>query len=204
MQDSSGILSDASLVYETEMVDQGGTVYLKQSAFIPELKTNFISAKDFQDRVRIFPTDAQINIPDKLQQYVELIYDGDDNKYNLAYPGVLDFISNKLGFKSKTVKTPVITQEFIPPLLQQTPIVITDAAFLSGGVPVSSLGSIGDYAVNAIHISDSPSKTSDKQFFYKIDNNNWASLGSADWLDNWATVTSSVSNPTFYVRSRLK
>ena len=125
VQDSSGILSDASLVYETEMVDQGGTVYLKQSAFIPELKTNFISAKDFQDRVRIFPTDAQINIPDKLQQYVELIYDGDDNKYNLAYPGVLDFISNKLGFKSKTVKTPVITQEFIPPLLQQTPIVIT-------------------------------------------------------------------------------
>lgn len=125
VQDSSGILSDASLVYETEMVDQGGTVYLKQSAFIPELKTNFISAKDFQDRVRIFPIDAQINIPDKLQQYVELIYDGDDNKYNLAYPGVLDFISNKLGFKSKTVKTPVITQEFIPPLLQQTPIVIT-------------------------------------------------------------------------------
>ena len=41
----------------------------------------------------------------------------------------------------------------------QTPIVITDADQVSGGVPLSSVGNIGDYAVNAIPTYSFPSAT---------------------------------------------
>jgi hypothetical protein len=47
----------------------------------------------------------------------------------------------------------------------QVPIVITDAANISGGVPLSSIGSIGDYAINAIQITTEP--TQQGQYFYR-------------------------------------
>ena len=78
---------------------------------------------------------------------------------------------------------------------QRTPIVITDSTYISGNLPVASLGNIGDYAVNAIEITDFPSEGSPKQYFYKDPNNNWVALGSIDWLNAWPTVQTP-ANPT--------
>jgi len=71
---------------------------------------------------------------------------------------------------------------------EQLPIVITDANDLSGGFPQSSIGSIGDYAVNAIEITTVPSSLTGKQFFYKTSTNQWASLGSPEWLADVPTI----------------
>jgi hypothetical protein len=78
----------------------------------------------------------------------------------------------------------------------QTPVVITDSDNLSGGVPLASIGNIGDYAVNAIPTYSIPSAASAGQFFLKTENNVWVRLGSSDWLSNWPTVQGSVANPT--------
>ena len=78
----------------------------------------------------------------------------------------------------------------------QTPIVISDSNDLSGGVPLSSIGNIGDYAVNAIPTYSFPSAASAGQFFYKTSNNLWARIGNADWLAAWPTVQGSNPNPT--------
>lgn len=78
----------------------------------------------------------------------------------------------------------------------QTPIVISDATNLSGGVPLASIGNIGDYAVNAIPTYSFPSASSAGQFFYKTANNIWVRIGSSDWLNAWPTVQGSNANPT--------
>ena len=62
----------------------------------------------------------------------------------------------------------------------QLPIVITDSANLSAGVPVASIGSIGDYAVNAIELTGA--LTSASEYFYKTPSNTWVPLGSIEWL----------------------
>ncbi len=77
----------------------------------------------------------------------------------------------------------------------QTPIVITDTASLSGGVPLDSIGSIGDYAVNAIQSTTSPTDPSGKTFFYKTTDNSWVTLGSGAWRSDIPTVQGSTSNP---------
>ena len=80
----------------------------------------------------------------------------------------------------------------------QVPIVITDTASLSGGIPLNSIGSIGDYAINALEPSATsvPSSSSDKTFFYKTTDNAWASLGGGTWRTDIPTVQGSTSNPT--------
>ena len=78
----------------------------------------------------------------------------------------------------------------------QTPIVITDATSITGGVPNASLGNIGDYAVNAIPTYDFASASTAGQFFYKDISNTWVRLGSGDWLASSPTVQGSNSNPT--------
>jgi hypothetical protein len=77
----------------------------------------------------------------------------------------------------------------------QTPIVITDDTYLSAGTPISSIGNIGDYAVNAIQIT-SGTPTSAKEFFYKTSANAWTNIGSTTWKGDWPTVQGTVSNPT--------
>ena len=74
---------------------------------------------------------------------------------------------------------------------EQVPVVITDPDDLSSGVPLSSIGNIGDYAVNAIEIDTVPSAPNGKQFFYKTTSNIWETLGSSQWLDDLPTITSS-------------
>jgi hypothetical protein len=78
----------------------------------------------------------------------------------------------------------------------QTPIVITDADNISGGLPLGSIGNIGDYAVNAIPTYSIPSASQSGQFFIKAENNTWQRLGSAGWLSNWPTVQGTESNPS--------
>ena len=78
----------------------------------------------------------------------------------------------------------------------QAPTVITDSTYLSGGVPLSSVGSIGDYAVVALPITTVSTNTSAKTYFYKTTNNDWVTLGSADWLSDVPAITSTATNPT--------
>ena len=76
----------------------------------------------------------------------------------------------------------------------QSPIVITSADNLSGGIPLASIGNIGDYAVNALPISSSP--TAAKEFFYKTTYNDWVPLGGGGWRADVPVVIGSNSNPT--------
>ena len=85
----------------------------------------------------------------------------------------------------------------------QTPIVISDSDNLSSGVPLGSIGNIGDYAVNAIPTYSFPSAPSAGQFFYKAPNNTWIRLGSAEWLDTWPTVQGTNSSPTLTASDTL-
>ena len=78
----------------------------------------------------------------------------------------------------------------------KTPIVITDSAYISGGVPVASIGNIGDYAVNAIQTTIYPSASTASQYFYKTTLNAWVPIGLEDWLGDWPTVQGTNSNPT--------
>ena len=70
----------------------------------------------------------------------------------------------------------------------QTPTVITDTAQLTSGVPLTSVGAIGSYAVNATSTSN--------PIYYKRWDNTWALVGSDEWQLAVPTVTGSVSSPT--------
>ena len=65
---------------------------------------------------------------------------------------------------------------------------ITNFDYLSGGVPISSYGAIGDYAVNAT-ISSIP-------IYYKRYDNTWVLVGSDAWKLAVPTIVGSVANPT--------
>jgi len=65
----------------------------------------------------------------------------------------------------------------------QTPTVITDTAELSGGIPASSVGAIGDYAVVATNTNN--------PVYYKNNDNAWVLVGSDDWKNSWPTVQGS-------------
>jgi len=79
---------------------------------------------------------------------------------------------------------------------QQTNItVITDSDYLSGGVPLSTFGSIGDYAVVAT--------SSSNPIYYKGYNNNWVLVGGDSWKSVVPTVVGTVANPTITNGSRI-
>jgi hypothetical protein len=77
----------------------------------------------------------------------------------------------------------------------QVPIVITDTADVvnyAGGdyTPLTTIGSIGDYAVSAVSLNN--------QNYYKNTDNVWVLLGSDAWKNSWPTVqgTNSVAGNT--------
>jgi hypothetical protein len=72
--------------------------------------------------------------------------------------------------------------------LQQIPDVITDTSLLSGGVPLSSYGQIGTYAVVATSTSN--------PVYYKGWNNDWVLVGSDAWLRATPIVTGTIANPS--------
>ena len=78
----------------------------------------------------------------------------------------------------------------------KTPIVITLATQVSSGVPLTSVGAIGDYAVVAIPTYSAPSAANAQTYFYKTSTNTWVELGSAAWMSSLATLTTPTANPT--------
>jgi hypothetical protein len=77
----------------------------------------------------------------------------------------------------------------------QTPIVISNSTSLSGGVPLNSIGSIGDYAINSLQSTGSPTDASGQTYFYKTTNNAWVVVGSSGWRLDIPTIQGSNSNP---------
>jgi hypothetical protein len=78
----------------------------------------------------------------------------------------------------------------------QTPIVITNPDDLTGGVPNSTIGNIGNYAVNALETAYSfESDASNREFFYKSSFNVWVPLGGTAWKKDVPTVSGTTSNP---------
>jgi hypothetical protein len=69
-----------------------------------------------------------------------------------------------------------------------TPIVIEDTADLTGGVPLASIGDIGDYAVVATNTSNPT--------YYKNRSNAWVLTGDTTWEVSWPAASSTAS-PTF-------
>jgi hypothetical protein len=67
----------------------------------------------------------------------------------------------------------------------KTPIVITDPTQVTGSVPNSSIGSIGDYAVVTTNAND--------PVYYKNESNQWVIVGGDDWKSSWPTVQGTVS-----------
>jgi len=89
----------------------------------------------------------------------------------------------------------------------KVPTVITEVSDLVGGVstgiPLTSIGAIGDYVVNTTH-SNTPT-------YYKNRNNVWVLIGNdndstdpadVDWYDSWPAATS-VASPTLSVGDTL-
>ena len=77
---------------------------------------------------------------------------------------------------------------------EQTPIVISDTAYLNNGVPIDSIGNIGSYAINAT-VTAADTDTQQPQYFYKTIGNNWVTLGNYYWQRQWSTVLGTNSNP---------
>jgi hypothetical protein len=69
----------------------------------------------------------------------------------------------------------------------QTPRVITSTTEVSGTVPKSSVGAIGEYAV--------VTTSSSNPIYYKGYNNTWVLVGSDDWKDVVPVITGVIANP---------
>jgi len=69
----------------------------------------------------------------------------------------------------------------------QVPTVITSNTQLSSGVPLSSVGAIGDYAIVAT--------SSSNPVYYKGYTNQWSLVGSSSWAANVPIITGEIANP---------
>jgi len=80
--------------------------------------------------------------------------------------------------------------------VEKDPIVISDPQFVTGGVPVGSLGVPGDYAVIAIPVYGEPFAQDTRQYFYKNAQSQWVSVGSREWRASWPSVQGTASGPS--------
>ena len=71
----------------------------------------------------------------------------------------------------------------------KNPTVITSTTDLDGGVPKTSIGAIGDYALVATNTSN--------PVYYKNRANAWILVGSASWQIAHATIAGTVASPRF-------
>ena len=69
----------------------------------------------------------------------------------------------------------------------KVPTVITSTTDLDGGIPKTSIGAIGDYAVVATNASN--------PVYFKNRSNAWVLVGSDDWHNSWPTVQGTVTSP---------
>jgi len=80
----------------------------------------------------------------------------------------------------------------------KTPIVITNTSDLDSGVPLDSIGNIGDYAVvstnanNPVYFKSPGNAVSE----FTVDPNTWVLVGSDDWKNSWPSVIGTQTNPT--------
>lgn len=87
----------------------------------------------------------------------------------------------------------------------KTPIVITDETDLSAGVPLASIGNIGDYAVvatnsnNPVYFKTPGNPVSEPG----VSANSWVLVGSEDWQNSWPTIIGSNSNPTLTIGNKF-
>jgi len=70
----------------------------------------------------------------------------------------------------------------------KVPRVITSTSDLTGGVPKTSVGNIGDYAVIATNTNN--------PVYYKKYDNSWVLVGSTGWQTAHPTIAATQSNPT--------
>ena len=84
----------------------------------------------------------------------------------------------------------------------KVPQVITVASDLVGGVssgvPLSSIGSIGDYAINVVNTNNpvyykSPGNSASSPV---VTANSWVLVGSDAWKNSWPTIIGTATNPT--------
>jgi hypothetical protein len=75
------------------------------------------------------------------------------------------------------------------------PSVITSTSYLSSGVPLTSYGSIGDYATVAT--------SSNNPIYYKGYDNNWVLVGSDSWKSVVPAVTGNIASPTVVNGSKM-
>ena len=68
------------------------------------------------------------------------------------------------------------------------PTVITSTSDLVGGVPLTSIGAIGDYAVVTTNTSN--------PVYYKNRDNAWVLVGGSSWQTSWPTIESTTASPT--------
>jgi len=84
------------------------------------------------------------------------------------------------------------------------PIVITEDALLDGaGAPLTSVGNIGQYAIDSLYQASS-NPINDGQYWYKAPSNVWVRLGSPEWKKSIPAVVSAVPmnslvNGMFYI-----
>ena len=71
----------------------------------------------------------------------------------------------------------------------KVPTVITSTTDLDGGVPKTSIGAIGDYALVATNTSN--------PVYYKNRSNAWVLVGSAAWMISHPTISGTVASPRF-------
>lgn len=69
-----------------------------------------------------------------------------------------------------------------------SPIVITSSNDLQAGVPKTSIGSMGDYAVVATN--------NQNPVYYKNSSNAWVLVGGSSWQASWPAISSSNVSPT--------
>lgn len=89
----------------------------------------------------------------------------------------------------------------------QAPIVISDAANLTAGFPLTSIGNIGDYAVSLVETNSYASDASTSEYFYKTSLNEWVAVGTTSWRRNFPTIqftnsvtTASIPSGTFKIQ----
>jgi hypothetical protein len=82
-------------------------------------------------------------------------------------------------------------QEFVPVL----PLVITDTDNLSGGVPKTSIGQQGQYAIVTTNANN--------PVYYKNSGNDWVLVGSDDWMVSWPTIQGSATNPPLNIAESI-
>lgn len=82
-------------------------------------------------------------------------------------------------------------QEFVPVI----PQVITDTDDLSGGVPKTSIGQQGQYAVVTTNANN--------PVYYKNRDNDWVLVGSTDWMISWPTIQGSTTSPVLTVAESI-